>query len=88
MPKIVKSYSSAEKDELETIYSSNKGIPKVIKLQEDSENRNNKSKSSSKMSFWGSPDSSPGIEKLVNIMNLCEDSKSLNIPKICVTSKT
>jgi hypothetical protein len=38
---------------------------------EDSEN--SKSKLSSKMSFWGSPDSSPGIEKLFNAMNLCDN---------------
>jgi hypothetical protein len=31
------------------------------------------------MSFWSSPDSSPGIEKLFNAINLCENSKSLII---------
>jgi hypothetical protein len=31
------------------------------------------------MSFWGSPDLSPGIQKLFNAMNLCENSKSLII---------
>jgi hypothetical protein len=31
------------------------------------------------MSFWGSPDSSAGIEKLCNSMNLCENSESLII---------
>jgi hypothetical protein len=31
------------------------------------------------MYFWGSPDVSPGIEKLFNEMNLCENSKSLII---------
>jgi hypothetical protein len=31
------------------------------------------------MSFWGSPDLSPGIEKLFNAMNLCDISKSLII---------
>jgi hypothetical protein len=77
MPKIVMSSSSTEKSKLETLYSPNKGIPKVIKCHEDSENSNNKSKSSSKMSFWGSPDLSPGIEKLFNAMSLCENSKSL-----------
>jgi hypothetical protein len=69
MPKIVKSFSSTEKAKLETLYSLNKGSPKVIKTHEDSENSNNKSKSLSKMSFWGSPDLSPGIEKLFNAMN-------------------
>jgi hypothetical protein len=56
MPKIVKSHSSTEKAKLETLYSANKGSPKVIKSHEDSENSNSNSKSSSKMSFWGSPD--------------------------------
>jgi hypothetical protein len=32
MPKIVKSSSSTEKDNLETLYSPNKGSPKVIKI--------------------------------------------------------
>jgi hypothetical protein len=31
------------------------------------------------MSFWGSPDLSPGIEMLFNAMNLCDNSKSLII---------
>jgi hypothetical protein len=31
------------------------------------------------MSFWSSPDLSPGIENLFNAMNLCDDSKSLII---------
>jgi hypothetical protein len=31
------------------------------------------------MSFWGSSDFSPGIEKLFNAMNLCDNSKSLII---------
>jgi hypothetical protein len=79
MPKIVKSSSSTEKAKLETLYSPNKGSPKVIKSHEKSENSINKSKSSSKMSFWGSSDLSPGIEKLFNAMNLCESSKSLII---------
>jgi hypothetical protein len=52
MPKIVNSSSSTEKAKLETLYSPNKGSPKVIKSHDDSENCNNKSKSSSKMSFW------------------------------------
>jgi hypothetical protein len=50
-PNIVKSSSSTEKAKLETLYSPNKGSPKVIKSHEDSENSNNRSKSSSKMSF-------------------------------------
>jgi hypothetical protein len=79
MSKIVKSSSSTEKAKLETLYSPNKGSPTVIKSIEDSENSNNKLKSSSKMSFWGSPDLSPGIEKLLNAINLCEKSKLLII---------
>jgi hypothetical protein len=66
MPKIIKSSSSAEKAKLESFYSPNKGSPKVIKFYEDSENSNNNSKLSSKISCWGSPDLSPGIEKLFN----------------------
>jgi hypothetical protein len=31
------------------------------------------------MSFWGSPELSPGIEKLFHAMNLCDNSKSLII---------
>jgi hypothetical protein len=79
MPKIVKSSSSTEKAKLETLYSTNKSFSKVIKSHEDSENCNNKSKSSSKMSFWGSPGLSPGIEKLFNAMNLCDNSNLLII---------
>jgi hypothetical protein len=78
MPKIVKSSLPTEKSKLETLYSPNKGSPKVIKNHEDSEN-SEKSKSSSKMSFWGSPDLSQGIEKSFNAMNLCDNSKSLII---------
>jgi hypothetical protein len=74
LPKIVKSSSSTEKTNLETLYSPNKGSPMVIKSHADSENSNNKSKSSSKMFFWGSPDLSPGIENLFNAINLCDNS--------------
>jgi hypothetical protein len=77
IPKIVKSSSSTEKAKLETLCCPNKGSPKVIKSHEDSENSN--SKSSSKMSFWDPPDLSPGIKKLFNAMNLCDNSKSLII---------
>jgi hypothetical protein len=79
MPKIVKSSSSTEKAKLKTLYSPNKGSPKVIKSHEDSKNSNNKSKLSSKMSFWGSPELSPEIEKLFHAMNLSDNSKSLII---------
>jgi hypothetical protein len=43
-PKIVRSSSSTEKAKVETIYSPNKGSPKVIKSHEYSENSNSKSK--------------------------------------------
>jgi hypothetical protein len=59
IPKIVKSSPSTEKAKLESLYSPNKGSPKFIKSHDDSENSNNKSKSSSKISFYGSPDLSP-----------------------------
>jgi hypothetical protein len=75
----LKSSSSIEKAKLETLYSPNKGIPKIIKSHEDSENSSNKSKLSSKMYFWGSTDLSPGVEKLFNAMNICDNSKSLII---------
>jgi hypothetical protein len=79
MPKIFKSSSSTEKAKLETLYSPNKGSPKVIKSHEDSKNSNNESESSSKMSFWVSPDSSPRNEKLFNAMSLFDNSNSLII---------
>jgi hypothetical protein len=65
MPKIVKSSSSTEKAKLETLYTPNKGSLKVIKSHEDSENSNtnSKSKSSFKMSFWGSPDYSQELKR-------------------------
>jgi hypothetical protein len=77
MPKIVKSSSSTEKPKLETLHSPNQGNPAVIKSHEDSDN--SKSKSSSKVSFWGSPDLSPGIESLFNAMDLSDNAKSLII---------
>jgi hypothetical protein len=73
-PEIVKSSLSADTPKMETLYTLNKGSPKVIKSNEDSEN--SKSKSSFKKSFWWSPDSSSGIEKLFITMNLCDSSKS------------
>jgi hypothetical protein len=56
IPKIFKSSSSTEKIKLETLYSTNKGSPKVIKSHEDSENSSSKSKSSSEIIFWDSPE--------------------------------
>jgi hypothetical protein len=77
MPKIFKSSSSPERPKLETLYSSNKGSPAIIKEHEDS--NINKGNPSSKMSIWGSPDLSQGIEKLFNDMDLSDKSKSLII---------
>jgi hypothetical protein len=79
MLKIVKSSSSTKNPKLETLYSPNKGRPKVIKSHEDSENSKSKSKSSSRIFFWGSPDLYPRIKKLFNAINLCDNSKSLII---------
>jgi hypothetical protein len=56
LPEIVKASSSTANVKLETLYSPNKGSPKVIESHEDSENSKSKSKYSSKLSFWGSPD--------------------------------
>jgi hypothetical protein len=72
MTKIVKSSASTEKPKLETLYSPNKGSPKVIKSHEDSENSNRKSKSSSKMSFWVHQ-TYLRIERLFDAMNLCKN---------------
>jgi hypothetical protein len=63
MLKIVKSSSSTETPKLKTLYSPNKGSPKVIKSHEDCENSKNKTKSSSKMSFWNSPDLSTELKR-------------------------
>jgi hypothetical protein len=82
---IFKSSSSTEMSKMETLYSPNKGSPKVIKSHKDSENSNSNSKSSSKMYFWGSTDLSPGIETLFHAMNLCDNSKSLIISiNLCI----
>ena len=77
MPKILKSSPSTGKPKLETLHSPSKENPTVIKSYEDNDNR--KSKSSSKVSFWGSPDLSVGIEALFTAMDLSDSSKSLII---------
>jgi hypothetical protein len=51
MPKIVNSSSSIEKAKLKTLYSPNKGSPKVIKSHDHTENSNSKSKSSSHQTY-------------------------------------
>ena len=73
MPKIVKSASPTEKQKLDILHSSKKNNPTVIKSHEDSHSI--KSNSSSKKSFWGSPDISSGIENLFDAMGLDEKSK-------------
>ena len=75
MPKIVKSSSSTEKTKLETLHSPNQGNFTVIKSHEDSDN--SKSKSSSKASFWGSPDFSSGIEAILTAIDLNDKSRFL-----------
>jgi hypothetical protein len=77
MPKIVKSPSSSQKQKLDILHSPKKNNPTVIKSHEDSHSI--KSNSSSKKSFWGSPDISSGIENLFDTMGLDEKSKSLII---------
>jgi hypothetical protein len=77
MPKIVNSPSSYQKQKLDILHSSKKTNPTVIKSHEDSHSI--KSNSSSKKSFWGSPDISSGIENLFDAMGLYEKSKSLII---------
>ena len=62
---------------LETLHSPNKSSPTVIKSHEDSDN--SKIKTSSKVSFWGSPDLSSGVENLFKAMDLKDSSKSLII---------
>jgi hypothetical protein len=77
MPKIVKSSTSTEYHRLETIHSPNKSSPTVIQIHEDSDI--SKSKTSSKASFWESPDLSSGVENLFKAMDLKDSSKSLII---------
>ena len=82
MPKIVKSASPTEKKKLDILRSHKKDDPTVIKSHADSQS--SKSKSSSKVSFWGSPDISSGIENLFEAMGLYNKSKiiSLNLCSI------
>jgi hypothetical protein len=77
MPKIIKSSSYTEKTKFETLHNPIKRSPSVIKIHEDSDN--NKSKSSSKVLFWVSPDMSPGIENLFCALDLNDRSSSLII---------
>jgi hypothetical protein len=70
MPKTVKSPSSSQKQKLDILHSPKKNNPTDIKSHEDSHSI--KSNSSSKKSFWGSPDISSGIENLFDAMGLYE----------------
>jgi hypothetical protein len=79
IPKIVKSSSSIEKAKLETLYSPNKGSPRSLKVMKIVKTVTRKVKHHPKCPLWGSPDLSPGIEKLFYAMNLRDNSKSLII---------
>ena len=77
MPKIVKSSPALQEQGLDILHSPKKNNPTVTKSHEDGHSI--KSNSSSKKSFWGSPDISSGIENLFDAMGLYEKSKSLII---------
>jgi hypothetical protein len=77
MPKIIKSTSSIEKQRLDILPNPKKDNPTVTKSHQDSHSNN--SKSLVKASFWGSPDISPGIEKLFEVMGLYNKSKTVII---------
>ena len=77
VPKILKSTPSTGNPKLETLHSPSKENPTVIKSYENSDN--SKSKSSSKVSFSGSPDLSVGIEAVFAAIDLSDSSKSLII---------
>jgi len=73
-PRIIKSSSSSEKSKLATLRTPKRGSPKTNDDSDDS-----KSNASSKMSFWGSPDLSVGVENLLKLIKLNGDSKELII---------
>jgi hypothetical protein len=77
MPKIVKSSSPTKEHKSETLQNSKKISHTVIEIHEDSDN--SKSKTLFKMSFWDSPDLSPGVDDLLKAMVLKDNSKSLTI---------
>jgi hypothetical protein len=77
MPKIIKSAPSIEEQKLDLLPKPKKVNPMVTKSHED--NHSNKSKSSSKASFWGSPVISSRIAKLFEVMGLYNKSKTLII---------
>jgi hypothetical protein len=71
-PKVIKSLSSSEMSKL-----ASHRTPKKESYKNDDESDDSKSNSSSKMSIWGSPDLSRGIEKLFKLIKFNEDSKLL-----------
>jgi hypothetical protein len=77
-PKVIKLSSSSEMSKLASIRT-----PKKESYKNDDESYHsddNKSNASSKMSCWGSPDLSRGIEKLFKLIKINEDSKFLITP--------
>jgi hypothetical protein len=70
--KIIKSLSSSEMSKLASLHT-----PKKESHNNDDESDDSKSNASSKMSFWGSPDLSRGIEKLFKLIKFNEESKLL-----------
>jgi hypothetical protein len=84
MPKIVKPSSSIKEHKLETLQISKKDSHNVIEIHEDS--YKSKSKTSSKVPFWESPDLSSGVENLFEAMGLKDNSSymiiSINLCRI------
>jgi hypothetical protein len=73
-PKIIKSSSPSEKYKLSSLSTPKKGSHKNDHGSDD-----NKSNSTSKTSFWGSPDIFVGMNKLFKVIKSNEDSKLLLI---------
>jgi hypothetical protein len=65
---------SIEEQKLDILPNPKKVHPTVTKNHEDSHSNN--SKLSAKVSFWGSPDISSGIEKLFEVIGLYNKSKA------------
>jgi hypothetical protein len=74
MPKIINSTSSIEKQRLDILPNPKKVNPTATKSHENCHSNN--SKASARASFWGSPDMSSGIEKLLEVMGLYNKSKT------------
>ena len=75
MTRFFKALPTLDITKLESLSNPNNERLTVIKSNEDSES--NKTKLSSKI--WGSPDFSPGIERLFNAMELYEQIRNLLI---------